>query len=111
MTVSIDVSTDYLLFDKKETITYYVKTGENQQFDAPITINNCLRRAQGQTLDDYSQVNSLSWSIPVVECPSGFVPKSEDELVGADSTRWIVGDVDYDTWVTRYRVPTKKKIS
>lgn len=106
----LDVSTDYTLFDNLESISYYVKTGEGQ-FSGPTTINNCLRRAQSLTLDDYSQVNQLSWSIPKAECGS-IVPKPEDKFTApSDSTTWIVGDVDFDTWVTRYRVPTRKFVT
>lgn len=111
MTVNFDPTNDYQVVDNLETITYYVKISDGV-YDSGTTITNCFRRAQGQSLDDYSQVNSLTWHIWKANAPANFTPKSQDKLYAAsDQTTWIVGDVDFATWVTRFRLPCKKLVS
>lgn len=111
MPVTIDIADDYQYFDFLETITYYVKVRDGL-YEDPITILYCLRRAQAQSLDDLSQVNTLTWHIWAANCPDGFLPKSQDMLQAAsDETQWIVDPVDIASWSTRYRLPCKKLIS
>lgn len=108
---TLDFSGDWSVIDNLESVTYYIKQSDGT-YDSGTLIPNCLRRMQSQMLDDYSQVNSLTWHIWVDNMPTVFVPKSQDKLTAVnDSTSWIVEPVDFATWVTRYRLPCKKFIS
>lgn len=111
MPTALDFSDDWRVIDNLETIVYYSKTADGT-YAAGVTVPNCLRRMQSQMLDDYSQVNSVTWHIWIDNMPIVFVPKSQDKLTAAsDSTAWIVEPVDFATWVTRYRCPCKKLIA
>ena len=106
-----DFSQDFRVMDNLETIQYYVKISDGV-YAAPVTIPFCLRRMQSQSLDDYSQVNTLNWHIWNYNIPSPqFIPKTQDLIYAtSDNSYWIIEPVDYATWVTRYRCPCKRKI-
>ncbi len=94
----MDISLDYLMLDFLQTITFFVRTGEDS-YDGGTTIQNVLidNEYKEPLLDnvDFKQRNSY-FSLWIAEL-NGIVPKRGDKIVDSANTNWnivLVNDQD-----------------
>jgi sugar lactone lactonase YvrE len=106
----VAISNDWKAFDNTEIITYYRRTAtQPATFDSGTIVNNALRRVADKhelaTLGVQLAVRSLIWHLPQnqVGLPN---PKVNDVIQDSSGTRWSVLRVEFDDFVTRFRVTT-----
>ena len=102
---------DNQVFDRTEVVSYYNKIADNK-FATPYSIATVLRRAQRRTIqmgDNRIETVDLTFHIGANNIPSGQLPpKYGDNILDKNGVKWTVLDVEYDTWITRYRVGCKR---
>jgi hypothetical protein len=109
-----DITNDNLVMDFLGSINYYSTPDGIWPVGGPTNVTlilNCLYRVRGKSENDYLEVTTLPihiWAADLVA--SGIVPKVFDTVQIADGSYWIIERVDYDSWLTRYRLSTKRAI-
>lgn len=105
------LANEWQFIDNLEAITYFVKTSDVPPTTNGITVQYCLRRAQGKTLSDNHLIASLTWHIWAANLPQGVVPKFGDVIQDQAGNRWVIDVVNVQTLSTRYRLDTRKEVS
>ena len=132
MTLTLDLSNDFLVFDNPETVVYQRRTGA-ASWDVGIPVR-ALKRASNKTEVDVSHGGEAItettvfhlWACDMVSAdpngPDPLIPSRGDRLVegqcmwlnetlDAGSTYWKVEDVDSQTFDTRYRLTCRKFVA
>ena len=109
MTLTLDASQDYLLWDNTESVTYRTKlSGAGLFLDKPLT--NALGRApnwkEQQASNGVYTSQDRVWNIPAKVVTDAALPtlKPGDKIKDAASAEWTVLQVTLNTWKTAWRL-------
>ena len=104
MANTIDVTTDYLIFDNTEAVTVTLKRAAG---DTARSVTSALQRAvtrnDSQTAGVQIGSDSTVWHIANDELTSGDAIKEGDTITDAASVVWTVKGVSFGTFETRWR--------
>lgn len=112
---SLDISQDYLIFDNTMTIVYMPYNGDGT-YGSNLNIT-ALKREDHKRLKPgnkkvQAQTHETIWEVATASMqPSKVIPKRGDKFMaptntpgGVTSTTFVVKDVDYCDFTTRYRL-------
>lgn len=103
--MAIDYSTDYLIWDDVETITYFSKVGEAVPATGTTVTHTLWMSIRKSRLTADSLLAKMDLTVNIPGATLGtIVPKVGDVLRRSNGTRWIVGVVEVIVVGNEYRV-------
>lgn len=103
---TIDMGSDYLVWNNTETVRYFSKQEEDPNATGFETVTNTLWhsiRKDRLPADSILIKMDLTVNLPVATL-GDIVPKMDDIMVREDGTRWIVKLVEFVAEESSYRV-------
>ena len=109
MNLTLDVSTDYTIWDNRESVTYRLKTssGAYQLYD----LTDCM--AEAPTFKEQAASGGVytsqdrAWNLPakiVTAAVMAGQPKPGDQITDENGSTWTVLNVALNTWKTCWRL-------
>jgi hypothetical protein len=105
------VASDWKVVDGTEAVTYFSKTADGT-FAAGVTIPNALRRNPSREqitaagLLGKTAVNFNVWQSQI----GATVPKVNDRITDAAGFKWDVRRVEFQTFLSRYRLTCQREL-
>ena len=106
--MTLNFTNDYLQFDGKEPVTYFVRTTEALPTTGGVTVNNCLRvttlgtQQQGMGL---MGKNTTQWHMWTPELGT-ITPKIGDVFTDSSGAVWAIIDTDYTFLTGKFTLST-----
>jgi hypothetical protein len=104
--VTLDISSDYMLFDGVETVTFTAQPDDSEH-EVAYCLRTRFEREEAAFVAGLGlESNTLPLNVPKAEC-GDYVPKAGDHVEDATGAQWTIQRVRYRQLVEMYRLILK----
>lgn len=102
--MTLDISSDYTLFDGAETVTFTDRSDGDATHDVAYCLRTGFDREEAAFIAGLGiESTSLPLNVPRAECDA-YVPKAGDYVLDGSGAEWVIVRVRYRQLVEMYRV-------